>query len=157
MTSTSDLSLISITENDVMLFNSIVELDQSEFSRPWSDEGWADALESEFKIIHAMVKEGELLGHALWQLSKPEALAHLLKIQIAVQYRGKGYGLHLLDSSENELKKLGFSRFYLEVETENLGAINLYKKKGYQILHSKIRYYDDGKDALFMSKELETE
>ncbi|TNF30828.1 MAG: GNAT family N-acetyltransferase [Deltaproteobacteria bacterium] len=153
MTSTSDFSLIRVTSSKDDDFKKIVELDQTEFSRPWSDASWMDVFEGETKQLFCLKRGDSLIGHTLWQLSKLEELAHLLKIQVAEEFKGQGHGYTLLIESENLLISNNFKKFYLEVESENTPAIHLYNKCSYLVVHSRKSYYDDGRDALFMSKD----
>ena len=49
------------------------------------------------------------------------------------KYRGMGLGTYLIDLAEKEAKQCGANRLPLDVETENINAINLYKKSGFTI------------------------
>lgn len=153
MTSTSEFFLFRVASSEDDDFKKIVELDQTEFSRPWCDESWMDVFEEETKQLFCLKRGESLIGHTLWQLSNLEELAHLLKIQVAEEFKGQGHGFTLLMESEMLLISNNFKKFYLEVESENTRAIRLYEKCSYRIVHSKKGYYDDGKDALFMSKD----
>lgn len=155
MTSISeDYPLIDLKqENDLELLEEVVKLDLHQFSRPWKREDWSKVLLDSNKALFALIdREGNLLGFSLWQLSAGDELAHLLKIHVEQAQRRKGYGSILLNKSESSLLTQGFQKFYLEVEKGNIPAIELYQHLNYAVVHSKIGYYDDGKDALFMMK-----
>jgi len=61
--------------------------------------------------------------------------------------RKKGYASLLL----KELFKEPVSKIMLEVREDNINAINLYKKHGFNTIHIRKKYYKD-KDALIMER-----
>jgi ribosomal protein S18 acetylase RimI-like enzyme len=81
-------------------------------------------------------------------------VAHLLKICLCPPYRGteisKGFWISLL----NELKQLGMSSVYLEVESTKLRAIKFYKKNNFEQLRVIKGFYSSGGDALTMNLTL---
>jgi len=50
------------------------------------------------------------------------------------QYRGRGVGKRLIFKAEQEAKIVGAERIVLDVEKENISAINFYKKLGYNMI-----------------------
>jgi len=50
------------------------------------------------------------------------------------QYRGMGTGKSLILEAEQEAKKVGAKGIVLDVEKENISAINFYKKLGYKTI-----------------------
>jgi ribosomal protein S18 acetylase RimI-like enzyme len=154
MTFIFDHQLIDLkNELNEELMDKVVQLDLHQFGRPWTRKKWAEAFRDENKTIFALLnQDDEPLGFTLWQLSTPDNLAHLLKIHIEQEHRRRGLGFFLLERSQEALSDLGMIKFYLEVEKDNIVAVRLYESLNYKVVHSKIRYYDDGKDALFMMR-----
>jgi ribosomal-protein-alanine N-acetyltransferase len=69
------------------------------------------------------------------------------------EFRNNG----VLSSALDELSstaKISTDRLLLEVHSNNLPAINLYKKNNFIVVGSRTRYYQDGNDALVMEKKL---
>lgn len=64
-------------------------------------------------------------------------------------YRNKGYSYNLLKEIINDNKDKNIT---LEVSKENISAINLYKKAGFEEVAIRKGYYD-GIDALLMLKK----
>ena len=64
-------------------------------------------------------------------------------------YRNKGYSYNLLKEIINDNKDKNIT---LEVSKENISAINLYKKAGFEEVAIRKGYYD-GTDALLMLKK----
>lgn len=50
------------------------------------------------------------------------------------QYRGRGVGKRLILEAEQKAKMVGAKRIGLDVEKENIDAINFYKKLGYKMI-----------------------
>jgi len=59
---------------------------------------------------------------------------YISNIAIYPQYRGMGVGKRLILEAEQEAKMVGAERIILDVEKENISAINFYKKLGYKMI-----------------------
>lgn len=71
-------------------------------------------------------------------------------------YRKKGIGESLLEYAIEDMKKNQCTSVSLEVDTNNVEAINLYLKCGFKKQGIRQNYYQ-GKDAYLMVKEIEVE
>ena len=91
--------------------------------------------------------EKEKIGYLEYQINY-ETL-DITDFFIEENYRKKGYGTLLL----KELEKEKIEKIMLEVNNENIPALNLYKKSGFTIINVRKNYYKD-KDALIMVKYL---
>lgn len=87
--------------------------------------------------------------------SKPIALviwrdlsieAEILCTFSALEYRGQGCMFKLIKSIFSANSHI--ANWWLEVHEDNIGALNLYKKLGFQIQGERSRYYPDGGRAL---------
>jgi len=76
---------------------------------------------------------------------------YLTHIWVTEDYRNKGYGSHLLRTTEDELKKVDCNSVLLE--TLNKDAINFYKKHGYSVI-SEIPEYVKGFDLVHFLKAI---
>ena len=83
--------------------------------------------------------------------------AELQRIAVSPLYRRNGYGTILLASKLDELKHYGIKKVFLEVRTDNVGAIGLYKKCGFTKVSIRKKYYSDGSDAIIMANNLEVQ
>ncbi|MDW8062503.1 MAG: GNAT family N-acetyltransferase, partial [Nitrososphaerota archaeon] len=61
------------------------------------------------------------------------SIAHIVSIAIHPDYRGIGLGEVLLREAIEDMKKLGVHRVLLEVKVDNVAAIKLYSKVGFEI------------------------
>ena len=117
--------------------------------RPWSRDEIAGLLESPLCFL---VTEGE--SFAIGRVVGPEA--ELLTLAVAPLTQGKGLGRTCLGHFEREAAKRGATEFFLEVASDNIAAISLYKTNGYQEISRRKDYYSglDGqpRDALILQK-----
>lgn len=107
-------------------------------------------------IVLETVPEGssetEIIGYA-GVMSIAET-ADVQTIAIAPHHEGKGYGRTLLDFLTREARARGAEQILLEVRADNPRAQDLYQRNGYQQIHVRRGYYNDGVDAIIMRKEL---
>jgi len=85
---------------------------------------------------------------AIWQVAGDEC--ELLSIAVNAASRGKGYAKALMEHSHKELAKQGLKKFFLEVRENNIAAISLYEKVGYEKIAERKGYYADGECAVVM-------
>ena len=76
---------------------------------------------------------------------------HLLKIAVAEEFQGKGYGRLLMDRVVDFARELEMESMILEVRPTNNPAVALYKNTGFQTIGVRKGYYADTReDALVM-------
>jgi ribosomal protein S18 acetylase RimI-like enzyme len=82
-------------------------------------------------------------------------VSELFYIYVRPEMRGRKLALEILKDLENySLEKLNAESILLEVRPSNVSAIRLYENSGYERIHVRRRYYQDGEDALIYSKPL---
>jgi len=59
---------------------------------------------------------------------------YISNIAVYSQYRGKGIGKKLIFEAEQKAKIIGAKRVVLDVEKENISAVNFYRKLGYKVI-----------------------
>jgi ribosomal protein S18 acetylase RimI-like enzyme len=77
---------------------------------------------------------GAVVG-ILWfatRLETPPARVFIYDINIAEDHRGRGLGSAAMDALEEEARRLGAARVGLHVFADNVGAIRLYERLGYE-------------------------
>ena len=128
------------------MFNKIADLHKLCFPhRPWSADEFRDLKKSGCEIV---ASEN---GFIVWRNVCDEA--EIITIGVHPNARGAGIAIAMLGLMENELKKLGVKKIFLEVSAENTPAINLYKKCGFIQNGRRPKYYD-GVDAILMTKNI---
>ena len=76
-----------------------------------------------------------------------------MNIVVKKNYRNNGVGTLLLENLISLCNELNLQSLSLEVNEENLPAINLYKKFGFKDIGTRKNYYKD-KNGIIMKKVL---
>ena len=105
-------------------------------------------------FVLVAVEKGVVVGAAMGMFSRFQDLGRIASVAVLVEYRGKGIGRKLLKASEAELRKIGVTRFALEVSVHNSAAVDMYKSSGYSVKATIIDYYGKGKSAFYMEKDM---
>lgn len=79
---------------------------------------------------------------------------HIISVAVMPDYRNLGIASDLVSNALAALSGLNVDECYLEVRTNNVPAINLYKKLGFAITRAIPRYYFDASDAYMMTRQL---
>ncbi len=140
---------LSLEKTGSELWNHVLDYDLRFFNLPWNREAWED-LDMDQHLVFAWSHHEKLIGYALFQLLPGDETAHLLKILMLPEFRGKGETVLFWRELAFTLKSRGAIYAYLEVESANLRAISFYQKIGFQRLREIKSYYSDGADALTM-------
>lgn len=131
----------------------IYELDMQTFAMPWSKEALSyDILENDNAFVIVAEYEGEFAGYAdIWTVLDE---ADLNSIAVRVDFRRKGIGDAIMLAMTEMLSASGVATINLEVRVNNMPAIKLYKKYGFNECGVRPGYYlDNGEDALIMKRE----
>lgn len=151
----------------------LARLEQRTFADPWSRTVLAGSLASGSTLAliaepaePASKEPGEAaaappagpsphepLGHALFQVTPPEA--ELLRIGVVPAERRRGLAHRLLAAGRELLAERGVTLLHLEVRTGNPSALALYRAHGFRVVGERRAYYADGEDALILSLRLE--
>lgn len=95
---------------------------------------WAGKITAEGIYSLVMTQEDVCIGTASFCRSRWENYSdygEIISIYFLPEYIGKGYGVPLLRTCLDELKKLGFKRILLRVLEDNHRARNFYEKCGF--------------------------
>tara|TARA_B100000287_G_scaffold382460_1_gene387558 strand:- start:3 stop:527 length:525 start_codon:yes stop_codon:yes gene_type:complete len=135
----------------------IYELDNLFFPHPWSKKAWLELSDCEGGYALVLLKDRGLdyVAFALWKINELEGLAHLLKVLVVPDWRGKSLGTLFLKSSIDYFVENGMLNFYLEVDESNDPAIKVYECLGFEKLHRTLNFYGSGRNAVKMGKFLE--
>jgi ribosomal-protein-alanine N-acetyltransferase len=86
-------------------------------------------------------------------LTKKRYNANIATIDIHPDYRRRGIGMALIQFAEEQLKADGIKSLTLQVETDNVPALELYEKLNFEKIKTIPDYYVDA-DAYLMRKLL---
>jgi len=98
-------------------------------------------------------QEKKVLGFIMGYTSGKAGAVYTLDVHPG--YRRKGIGSKLLLSLEEKLAQLGAQAIRLEAALDKPGAVELYKKVGYQEREMVRNYYGRGNHAVRMWKNLD--
>lgn len=127
------------------MFDKLAKLHELCFPhKPWTADDFADLKKSGCDIIASQN------GFIVWRTVADEA--EIITIGVNPDNRKQGIATAMLTLVENELRKIGIKKIFLEVSTNNLPALNLYKNNGFTQISVRKKYYDDGSDAILMEK-----
>ncbi len=93
------------------------------------------------KIVRKYIKGIDYLRYVLRipkaKVKGPENSFHLSIIAVLEPYRRKGIAGKLLANAEKAAKDMNCDSIFLEVQSDNISAINAYKKYGYHLDHTQ--------------------
>jgi ribosomal-protein-alanine N-acetyltransferase len=108
-------------------------------------------------------KDGKVAGYIMCRIeyglsmTKRFGLAkkgHIISVAVLEEYRNKGIGKKLIKEALDEVHKESGKECYLEVRITNVGAIELYKRLGFNVTSTLHGYYKDGESAFTMAMSL---
>ncbi|MBS9783594.1 MAG: ribosomal protein S18-alanine N-acetyltransferase [Pasteurella sp.] len=119
----------------------------------WIEKVISDLLKLDYNYLLLACFNGEIVGYCLYQVMFETA--EILRIGTLPQQQRQGIGTKLLNFLVQELQQnhLETNSLLLEVRADNLPAINLYQKQGFQQIDCRKNYYQDV-DGLIMRKLL---
>ena len=140
------INIREATENDI---DGIFLIENSSFTVPWSREMIEETFENKYTKVFAAEDGEELVGYASIGLMVPDA--ELLSIAVSSDRRREGIGEMLFDSIKAYADKKDVSDIFLEVRESNEAAIELYLKKGFEVIGRRKQYYQmPVEDAVLM-------
>lgn len=108
------------------------------------------------RYIIAEVSDGvghkETVGYAGLMCLPP--LGDIQTIGVLAEYEGRGFARAMMDELIAEAKKRGAEDVMLEVSATNPRAQELYRRFGFEHIHTRKKYYRDGSDGLIMRLRL---
>jgi len=105
---------------------------------------------------HTLVAEvnGEIVGFLLIEIRRRKKSATMITLDVRKEHQRRGYATELVEASEHILLRRGIQRYELQVDVSNDGAIEFYRKRGFETAHTLKKYYPNGNDAYLMVKQL---
>lgn len=132
----------------------VAQLDRELFGvEAWSRASHREELAHPWRRYFVVVgHSGELIGWAGVLLGD---VAEVLTIGVSAAHQRRGIGAVLLQQLLDVARASGAQEIFLEVRTDDAGAIRLYERAGFAGIAVRPRYYEAaGKDALVMRATL---
>lgn len=143
---------IKISKMNIDDLNKISPVLLTEFDDFWNYNIFKSELENENSKYIVAKNNDEIVGFAGIWISIDEA--HITNIVTKKDLRKNGIGSTLLEELINLSKTLNLVSITLEVNENNLDAIKLYEKFGFEKLGIRKKYYNNTDNALIMTKKL---
>ena len=135
-------------------FNTLLAIDEASFSG-----GVAyDAVELSYFMSRngaetLVVEENDIIvAFLILEVHGTRRYATIVTLDVRETHRRSGYGTQLLTRAEDILREYGVEAYDLQVDVTNRGAINFYKKHGFNSVRTLRNYYANGNDAYLMLK-----
>lgn len=132
----------------------IVKIEKDLYKSPWNLEQFKYELEeNEFSYNFVLEKEGIVIGYyGFWVMFED---VDITKVSIRKEFQGMKLSNLLIKDCFERVRRLECNKINLEVRTDNIRAINLYKKYGFEDVYIRKDYYGKGEDALILSRIVE--
>jgi ribosomal-protein-alanine N-acetyltransferase len=119
--------------------DSVMEIECTAFSTPWSRASFANLLGRDDASLWVAAVDGNVVGYAVvWYVLREAELGNLA---VASGWRRRGLGRTLLDWALEKARGRGVERIYLEVRASNRDAQELYERRGFLLVGVRRRYY----------------
>ena len=114
-------------------------LERDLFKDPWAENSLEDQLKIKTSINLGLKVDNELISYVLCLDLFPEI--EILRFGVKQNFQLQGKGKFLLKSLISLLKQKNYNRIFLEVNTNNSGAISLYERFGFKDINIRNNYY----------------
>ena len=131
----------------------LAEAEEKCFSDPWPAQFFLAEILADGRFNLLLVDPaGDLVGYLFcaWQYLD----LHVLKVATLPEYRRGGLGRRLMLLAEEHAEAMAGESMTLEVRESNQSAIAMYQALEYDHLGTRRAYYQDGEDAVIMTKKV---
>ena len=144
-----DITIRKAGINDV---DGIMSVERTGISHPWDKASIEATVKDDNKVCVVACAGDEIVGYIYASFVLDEA--EIGNICVLPELRGQGVGRKLMEELLNILRSVEVTRVFLEVESDNEGAIALYEKCGFVRYNERKDYYGKGRDALLYSCQI---
>jgi ribosomal-protein-alanine acetyltransferase len=135
---------ITIEDASIQDLDRLFEIERQCFNEEAFTRKQIAQLLMDYSAINLVAKKGgKIIGFVIGVIyfDRNASLGHILTIDVFPADRRKGVGSKLLLAIEKMFKDKGVKTNNLEVREDNVAAINLYEKLGYQRIGTLRNYY----------------
>jgi ribosomal-protein-alanine N-acetyltransferase len=145
----------TIQKMGVKDLDEVLSIETSDSLTPWSLNMFIEEIRNPFASCFVMKREGEprerVIGFICFRNVSVES--ELLNIGVHPDWRRLGIGKKMMQFYIDSCSRAGIKTFYLEVNSSNRSAINLYRYFSYQSFGRRKHFYQGRFDALLMMKK----
>jgi [ribosomal protein S18]-alanine N-acetyltransferase len=128
----------------------VMEIEAECFSTPWKDSTFQGLMKrTDTDLLVAETADGRVAGYAAcWTVIDQSELGN---VAVSADARGSGMGGALVDAVIGAIRARGSLECFLEVRESNEAAQSLYRRRGFETVGRRRRYYSlPTEDALVM-------
>ena len=147
---------LTIEDASIRHLDSLYEIEMKCFTEEAFTKQQIAHLLTDYDSIGLVAKVGgQIVGFIIGRIYVEEEslIGHILTLDILPTHRQKGIAQRLLLEIEKMFKERGVKECHLEVREDNVAAINLYLKLGYEKVRKLRRYYGSA-HGLYLRKAL---
>jgi ribosomal-protein-alanine N-acetyltransferase len=126
----------------------VLEIEQSAFEFPWSEEDFVACLRRRNCIGMVAERGDRVVGFMIYELHKTRL--HLLNFAVAADLRRSGIGTQMVEKLVAKLSSQRRTRLSLEVRETNLEAQLFFKGAGFRATSVLRDFYDDSPEDAYL-------
>jgi len=130
----------------------ILAIENESSSNPWKRPFFEHEFSGRFStiLVYRDAYNMKISGFIIFR--KIEETIEINNIAVKVQKRGEGIGSALISRVINIGLKENAAEIFLEVRSQNLSALKLYKRSGFKPAGKRVGYYSNPKDDALVYK-----
>ena len=106
-------------------------------------------IKNDYVHIYVYEEDNKVLGFI--QIEDHFEITDIINIAVDKDYQGKGIGKKLI---QYVIDNTSSDKIMLEVKDINIPAITLYSNMGFNQIHVRPNYYEDGSNAIIMERSI---
>lgn len=126
----------------------VAELEAQIFSKPWSRQGFLDALKLENTIFLVAEEDARIVGYIGMYCSLDEG--EITNVAVDSCMRCRGIGGRLIAAMQEKAGQRGIASIVLEVRVSNENAIRLYERNGFHKQGVRKSFYELPKEDAYI-------
>ncbi len=131
--------------------DALLALEQRCYSFPWSRQQFVDEFDHRAAALDVALIDEQIVGYLCsWLICGELQIQNLVT---SPHYRRRGIGQTLLEYVIERSQQQEMISAWLEVREDNQAAIKLYLTCGFEVVGRRKKYYQDGEDALLLSRK----
>ncbi len=119
----------------------VLEIEQSSFEFPWSEEDFIRCLRQRNCIGMVAEYDEKVVGFMIYELHRDQL--HVLNFAVGADVRRRGVGQQMVNKLLGKLSQQRRNRISLEIRETNLAAQLFFRNLGFQATSVLRDYYDD--------------
>ena len=101
----------------------------SQFDDFWSTQDWETNFKNKNFVCKQAIFSGTLVGFVAYSID--DKTAEILKVVVSKSAKNQGVAKFMIDSILNEFEKIGVKRVFVKIDSNNIAALNLFLKFGF--------------------------